>query len=184
MKTREQLEDALSRLMEAKQLKKLTLSRPDDPSILRGEGHLFEKKGVCHLQIETFHKDGKATHVNYPLATSEEIAACTHAVFALMKDPEIGREGYAQINLISPLGDGEMRQTIGGGYDIVLANIVADVIIGLAPIARSLLAEGGVFLCSGIIDDRAEEVAEHLRAAGLQITETRSAEGWFAYTCK
>ncbi len=95
----------------------------------------------------------------------------------------IGKDTYT-VTVGDVLGDGEMRATIGGGYDIVLANIVADVIIGLAPIARSLLAEGGVFLCSGIIDDRAEEVAEHLRAAGLQITETRSAEGWFAYTCK
>ena len=95
----------------------------------------------------------------------------------------IGKDVYT-VTVGDVLGDGEMRQTIGGGYDIVLANIVADVIIGLAPIARSLLAPGGVFLCSGIIDDRAEEVAEHLRAAGLTITETRSAEGWFAYTCQ
>ena len=95
----------------------------------------------------------------------------------------IGRDTYT-VTVGDVLGDGEMRERIGGGYNIVLANIVADVIIGLAPIARSLLTEGGVFLCSGIIDDRAEEVAEHLRAAGLTITETRSAEGWFAYTCK
>ena len=95
----------------------------------------------------------------------------------------IGKDTYT-VTVGDVLGDGEMRERIGGGYNIVLANIVADVIIGLAPIARSLLAEGGVFLCSGIIDDRAEEVAEHLRAAGLEITETRSAEGWFAYSCK
>ena len=95
----------------------------------------------------------------------------------------IGKDTYT-VTVGDVLGDGEMRARIGGGYNIVLANIVADVIIGLAPIARSLLAEGGVFLCSGIIDNRAEEVAEHLRAAGLEITETRSAEGWFAYSCK
>ena len=46
------------------------------------------------------------------------------------------------------------------------------------------LKPGGLFLCSGIIDDRAEEVAGKLREAGLEIVETRSAEGWFAYTCK
>ena len=49
---------------------------------------------------------------------------------------------------------------------------------------HSLLAPGGLFLCSGIIDDRAEEVAEHLRQAGLEIVTTRSADGWFAYTCR
>jgi len=66
----------------------------------------------------------------------------------------------------------------------VLVNIVADVIIGLAPAARSFMKEGGLFLCSGIIDTRAEEVAQKLREAGLEILETRSSEGWFAYTCR
>ena len=48
----------------------------------------------------------------------------------------------------------------------------------------SLLAEGGVFLCSGIIDTRAEEVAEKLRANGLQITDTHTNDGWYAFTCR
>jgi len=61
---------------------------------------------------------------------------------------------------------------------------VADVIIALAPAVRPLLAEDGVFICSGIIDDRAEEVAQKLKEAGLSIQETPSAEGWFCYVCK
>ena len=81
------------------------------------------------------------------------------------------------------LSDEALRAEIGGGYDVVLANIVADVIIGLGPMVRSLLRENGVFLCSGIIDTRAEEVADKLRQAGLEILDTRSSEGWYAYTC-
>ena len=95
----------------------------------------------------------------------------------------IGKDIYT-VRVGDILSDKALQAEIGGGYQVVLANIVADVIIGLAPTVRSLLAEGGVFLCSGIIDDRAEEVAEHLRAAGLEICDTRSSEGWFAYTCK
>ena len=94
----------------------------------------------------------------------------------------IGKDTYT-VKVGDVLGDEAMRGSLGGGYDIVLANIVADVIIGLAPMVRSLLAPGALFLCSGIIDDRAEEVAAHLREAGLIIAETRSADGWFAYTC-
>ena len=94
----------------------------------------------------------------------------------------IGKDTYT-VKVGDVLGDEALRAELGGGYDIVLANIVADVIIGLAPMVRSLLAPGGLFLCSGIIDDRAEEVAGKLREAGLQIAETRSADGWFAYTC-
>ena len=95
----------------------------------------------------------------------------------------IGKDIYT-VKVGDVLGDEALRTELGGGYDIVLANIVADVIIGLAPMARSLLAPGGLFLCSGIIDDRAEEVAAHLRKAGLEIAETRSNDGWFAYTCR
>ena len=94
----------------------------------------------------------------------------------------IGKDTYT-VKVGNVLTDEAMRAQLGGGYQIVLANIVADVIIGLAPLVRSMLAPGGLFLCSGIIDTRAEEVADKLREAGLVIEETRSAEGWFAYTC-
>jgi ribosomal protein L11 methyltransferase len=82
------------------------------------------------------------------------------------------------------LSDDAFRARVGGGYQIVVANIVADVIKALAPMVRFLLAPGGLFLCSGIIDDRAEEVAAALTAAGLDILETRDAEGWFSYLCR
>ena len=95
----------------------------------------------------------------------------------------IGRDTYT-VKVGDILSDEALRAEIGGGYDVVLANIVADVIIGLAPMVRSLLGEQGVFLCSGIIDDRAEEVAQALRQAGLTILESRDADGWFAYTCQ
>ena len=95
----------------------------------------------------------------------------------------IGKDTYTVL-VGDVLSDEAARRQVGGGYQIVVANIVADVIKGLAPMVRSFLAEGGLFLCSGIIDDRAEEVADALRAAGLEILETRSAEGWFSYLCR
>ncbi len=94
----------------------------------------------------------------------------------------IGRDTYT-VKVGDILSDEALRAEIGDGYDVVLANIVADVIIGLGPMVRSLLRENGVFLCSGIIDTRAEEVADKLRQAGLEILDTRSSEGWYAYTC-
>ena len=95
----------------------------------------------------------------------------------------IGRDRYTVLSG-DILTDEPLKAQIGSGYDIVLANIVSDVIITLAPAVRPLLKEGGYFLCSGIIDDRAEEVAEKLRRAGLTIQETHSAEGWFSYLCR
>ena len=49
---------------------------------------------------------------------------------------------------------------------------------------RPFLKEDGLFLCSGIIDDRAEEVARHLQEAGWDILRTRQSEGWFSYLCR
>ena len=88
-----------------------------------------------------------------------------------------------QVEIGDVLSDKGLRSRIGGGYQVILANIVADVIIALAPAVRPLLAEDGTFICSGIIDDRAEEVAGRLKEAGLTIREIHSADGWFCYIC-
>lgn len=82
------------------------------------------------------------------------------------------------------LTDETVAERIGGGYDIVLANIVADVIIALAPRVRGLLNPGGTFLCSGIIEGRAEEVKAALAANGLEILEQREDNGWYSFTCQ
>jgi SAM-dependent methyltransferase len=82
-------------------LKKLILSRPTDKSILRTEGHLFEKKGETFLQLETFTADGKALHRNIPVS---EAANTLIAVFA----------DYRQLNLITTGGDAEARLSAKG----------------------------------------------------------------------
>ena len=95
----------------------------------------------------------------------------------------VGRDVY-DVRVGDVLSDESLRASLGGGYDVVLANIVADVIIGLAPLVRSFLREGGTFICSGIIDGRAEETADRLRGAGLSILETHQRKGWYAYLCR
>lgn len=82
------------------------------------------------------------------------------------------------------LTDGAFRVSLNRDYDVVLANIVADVILGLAPLVPGLLRKGGVFLCSGIIDQRAEEVARGLEAAGWTILERHEDDGWAAFVCE
>ena len=71
-----------------------------------------------------------------------------------------------------------------GTFDIVVANIVSDVIIALSTAVGALKKKEGLFLCSGIIDDRAEEVKAKLEEAGLTVLETHSSEGWFSYLCR
>ena len=95
----------------------------------------------------------------------------------------IGKDRYT-VRWGNVLTDAALRQEMGAGYDIVVANIVADVIMGLSPHVRPFLKPDGLFLCSGIIDDRAAEVLEKLKADGWDVFEQRSSEGWFSYLCK
>lgn len=95
----------------------------------------------------------------------------------------IGKDRYTVL-VGDVLSNGALRETLGGGYDVVVANIVADVIIGLAPMVRQFLKPGGLFLCSGIIDTRAGEVADALRQNGWEIETTQSGEGWYSYACR
>ncbi len=81
-------------------------------------------------------------------------------------------------------GDRALQAEFGKEYDIICANIVADVIIALAPQVRPFLKEGGYYLTSGIIDTRAAEVREKLLAAGWNVVEENVSEGWYSYICK
>ena len=66
---------------------------------------------------------------------------------------------------------GQMDALSAGGYEIVLANIVADVIIPLSAVVPQFLRPGGLFLCSGILDRRLDEVQAAIGAAGLEILQ-------------
>ena len=69
-------------------------------------------------------------------------------------------------------------------YDLVLVNIVADVIIGLAPVLPKFLTERSTLICSGILDVRLEEVKAALEQAGLSVTGIRQKEDWRCVTAK
>ena len=82
------------------------------------------------------------------------------------------------------LADEGLRRRLGGGYALVLANIVADVIIPLSAFARRFLAEDGAFICSGIIDDRRAEVENALRRNGFELVRHYREDEWNCYLCK
>ena len=95
----------------------------------------------------------------------------------------VGKDRYT-VRWGDVLTDRALQAQLGGGYDIVVANIVADVIIGLSGMVRPFLKEGGLFLCSGIIDERAEEVLAQLRADGWIVMERHDSEGWYSFLCR
>jgi ribosomal protein L11 methyltransferase len=68
----------------------------------------------------------------------------------------------------------------GGGYDFVVANIVADVIIRLLPDVGAYMKDDGRMIVSGIIGPRAEEVYAAIRANGFRAVEERRENDWLA----
>lgn len=95
----------------------------------------------------------------------------------------IGQDHY-HVLIGNVLSDTRLQKRIAGQYPVVAANIVADVIIALAPLARTLVAPGGVFLVSGIIDERVDEVVNALNGSGFSVSEHSRAEGWNAFLCR
>ena len=77
-----------------------------------------------------------------------------------------------------------MDRLAAGTYDLVLVNIVADVIIGLAPVLPHFLEEHSTVICSGILDTRLSDVTAALEQAGLVVTSQRSREDWRCVTAK
>ena len=80
------------------------------------------------------------------------------------------------------IGDTAMMEKLEAHYDVVLANIVADVIIPLASVVPHFLGEDSVFICSGILNTRLSEVISALEAAGLQVLSTEQQEDWCRVT--
>lgn len=92
----------------------------------------------------------------------------------------IGKDRYT-VRAGDVITDAALAQEIAQErYPLVLANIVADVIIPLSAQVPNLLAQDGVFLCSGIIDTRAHEVEAALVKNGLKVVRRREKNGWVA----
>lgn len=96
----------------------------------------------------------------------------------------IPRDRY-DVHIGNILTDTELKKTVlAQKYDIVLANIVADVIIASLPFVKSALKPNGTFITSGIIEDRIEDVVNALTENGFEILyENRSAD-WAEFKCK
>ena len=81
------------------------------------------------------------------------------------------------------LSDASLRHMLGSGYDAVLANIVSDVIIPLSALVREFMKPGAVFITSGIIDGRQDEVRAALEGNGFEVVEHRNEEEWHCFVC-
>lgn len=77
-----------------------------------------------------------------------------------------------------------LAEEIGKDYDIIVANIVADVIIGMSNMFWDKLRDNGTLICSGILNERADEVENALVKAGFTILKREASDDWTAFTAK
>ena len=69
-------------------------------------------------------------------------------------------------------------------YDIVVANILADVLVPLTPVIVNQMKKGGIYITSGIIDNKEQTVVEAVKAAGLEVLEVTYQGEWVSVTAK
>ena len=69
-------------------------------------------------------------------------------------------------------------------YDIVVANILADVLVPLTPVIVRQMKKGGIYITSGIIDDKEQTVRDAVEAAGLEIVEVTYQGEWVSVTAR
>lgn len=83
-------------------LRKLVCSKPEEEGVLRATGRVCQLHGALYLQLETFHTDGKATHVNLPMDDTLPAALAERLT------------GFSQLNLLTDAGDVELRRNKKG----------------------------------------------------------------------
>lgn len=123
------------------------------------------------------------------LGASEAVAVdidpnCIDTAYENAAMNNVPREKYHVIagNVVT---DPEVKNFISKNkYEVVAANIVADVIIGLAPSAKEYMKEGGVFITSGIIDGRQDEVKSALEDCGFTVVDMVNRKDWWSIVCK
>ncbi len=82
------------------------------------------------------------------------------------------------------IDDEKVQKDVGSGYDIVVANILAQVLIPLLPAGIRCLKPGGIYIMSGIIDDKEDEVVEACIQNGLTVLETAHMGEWVGVVAK
>ncbi|MCI9435864.1 MAG: 50S ribosomal protein L11 methyltransferase [Lachnospiraceae bacterium] len=168
-----------------------------DPGTAFGTG-MHETTQLCIRQLRKYVTDetrlldvGTGSGI---LAILSLMFGAKHAVGTDL-DP-CAEEAVAQNCEANGIGEAQFEMMIGniitdkavqdragyGCYDIVVANILADVLVPLTPVIRNQLKDGGIYITSGIIDDREDMVAEAVKKAGFEILEITRQGEWVSVT--
>ena len=106
------------------------------------------------------------------------------ATYENMDNNGISRDQY-EVIIGNIIDDKEVQDKVGyEKYDIVAANILADVLVPLTPVIIHQLKKGGIYITSGIIEDKEEVVVEAVKKAGLEVLEVNHQGEWVSVTAR
>ena len=152
-----------------RQLKKYVTSETELLDVGTGSGIL----SIVALQLGAKH------------AVGTDLDPC--AVPAVEENKEVNDIPAASFDMMigNIIDDKAIQDRVGyEKYDIVAANILADVLVPLTPVILNQLKKGGIYITSGIIDDKEETVVKAVKDAGLEILEVTHQGEWVSVTAK
>lgn len=170
-----------------------------DPGVSFGTGK-HETTQLCIRQLRKYMKDGDEvldlgcgsgilSIISLKLGAGHVVGtdiddACLTSTYENMEVNHLPKElGMFYVgNLID---DSKLQEQVGEEkYDIVVANILADVIIPMAPVVPARLKKNGIFITSGIINFKEEQVRDAIAATGLEILEITHQGEWVSITAR
>ena len=109
--------------------------------------------------------------------------ACEHVAYENAEMNNVDKSKY-HVYSGDVINDTHIINTIGERkYEVIVANIVADVIIAIIPTVKNFIKDGGVFVCSGIIEERLEDVKNALLENDVKISSVKMSGEWAAIRC-
>lgn len=170
-----------------------------DPGTAFGTG-MHETTQLCIRQIRKFVKENTTIldvgcgsgilgmlalkfGARYSVGTDLDPCAID-ATYENMEVNGISKEQY-QVMIGNIISDKEVQDKVGyEKYDIVVANILADVLVPLTPVIVHQLKQGGIYITSGIIEEKEETVVNCVKEAGLEVLEVTHQGEWVSVTAR
>ena len=170
-----------------------------DPGTAFGTG-MHETTQLCIRQIRKYVTEGTrildvgcgsgilgmlALKFGAAYSVGTDLDPCAiEATYENMEVNGISKDRY-EVMIGNIIDDKEVQDKVGYGcYDIVVANILADVLVQLTPVIVKQLKPGGIYITSGIIDDKEQTVVDAVKAAGLEVLDVTYQGEWVCVTAR
>lgn len=94
-------------------------------------------------------------------------------------------EGAMEVLIGNLIDDAKLQEKVGyEGFDLAAANILTEVLLPLTPVVARLLKKGGVYITSGILEEKEKKITEAVKAAGMELLEVTRQNDWVSVTAR